>query len=179
MQMSSRYVRCAPNAVDVTELASPKRSKRKYSIRSSRPSPRAKVPGLACRGLRTPALKPLSSPPPPSRAGIRKPSQTRKCGRPDGMSVLPSGADIGRLHAQVRFVPQPDSCTAANLTPSAGEMGVANYPWPVRGNTILNSVKTPGSVATSMLPPCCFTMMSWLIGAAPSMRTIRESALFR
>src|SRR5665811_1409544 len=26
-------------------------------------------------GLRTPALKPLSSPPPPSRAGIRKPSQ--------------------------------------------------------------------------------------------------------
>ena len=27
----------------------PQRSKRKYSIRSSRPSPRAKVPGLACR----------------------------------------------------------------------------------------------------------------------------------
>src|ERR1019366_2381663 len=28
-------------------------------------------------GLRTPALKPLSSPPPPSPAGIRKPSQTQ------------------------------------------------------------------------------------------------------
>jgi len=27
----------------------------------------------------------------------------------------------------------------------------------------MNSVNTPGSVSTSMLPPCCFTMMSWLI----------------
>ena len=40
--------------------------------------------------------------------------QTRKCGRPDGMSVLLSGADIGRLNAQVRFVPGRDSCTAPN-----------------------------------------------------------------
>jgi len=39
----------------------------------------------------------------------------------------------------------------------------AYYLWLVRGNTILNSVKSPGSVSTSMLPPCCFTMMSWLI----------------
>jgi hypothetical protein len=27
----------------------------------------------------------------------------------------------------------------------------------VRGNTILNSVNSPGSVSTSMLPPCCLT----------------------
>src|SRR3982075_4148991 len=46
---------------------------------------------------------------------------------------------------------------------SVGEMGVADYPLLVRGNTILNSVNIPGSVSTSMLPPCCFTMMSWLI----------------
>src|SRR5436309_697836 len=33
----------------------------------------------------------------------------------------------------------------------------------VRGKTIVNSVNRPGSVATSMVPPCCLTMMSWLI----------------
>src|SRR5580692_7947480 len=33
----------------------------------------------------------------------------------------------------------------------------------VLGRTILNSVNCPGSVSTSMVPPCCLTMMSWLI----------------
>src|SRR5215472_748425 len=28
---------------------------------------------------------------------------------------------------------------------------------------ILNSVKAPGSVSTSIIPECCLTMMSWLI----------------
>jgi hypothetical protein len=46
---------------------------------------------------------------------------------------------------------------------SADEMGGADYLWLVRGKTILNSVKRPDSVSTSILPPCCFTMMSWLI----------------
>lgn len=32
-----------------------------------------------------------------------------------------------------------------------------------RGNTMVNSLNCPGSVATSMLPPCCLTMMSWVI----------------
>src|SRR5262249_31111183 len=32
-----------------------------------------------------------------------------------------------------------------------------------RGNVMMNSVNTPGSVLTSILPPCCFTTMSWLI----------------
>src|SRR2546430_912975 len=32
-----------------------------------------------------------------------------------------------------------------------------------RGNVIINSVNAPGSVTTSILPPCCFTTMSWLI----------------
>ena len=31
-----------------------------------------------------------------------------------------------------------------------------------RGRTILNSVNSPGSVSTSIVPACCFTMMSWL-----------------
>ena len=46
---------------------------------------------------------------------------------------------------------------------SAGEMGVADYRRLVRGNTILNSVNCPGSVSTSIVPPCRFTMKSWLI----------------
>ena len=33
----------------------------------------------------------------------------------------------------------------------------------VRGNVIINSVKLPGSVSTSILPPCCLTMMSCVI----------------
>src|SRR6516164_11805384 len=37
-------------------------------------------------------------------------------------------------------------------------------PWTLaRGSTTRNSVKAPGSVSTSMVPPCCLTMMSWLI----------------
>ena len=31
-----------------------------------------------------------------------------------------------------------------------------------RGTTSLNSVKAPSSVATSSVPPCCLTTMSWL-----------------
>src|ERR1700743_2664293 len=33
----------------------------------------------------------------------------------------------------------------------------------VRGSTTRNSVNAPGSVSTSIEPPCCLTMMSWLI----------------
>ena len=34
---------------------------------------------------------------------------------------------------------------------------------PARGRTIFISVNSPGCVSTSIEPPCCFTMMSWLI----------------
>src|SRR5208283_2264808 len=33
---------------------------------------------------------------------------------------------------------------------------------PARGRTRVNWVKAPGSVMTSMVPPCCLTTMSWL-----------------
>src|SRR3954451_9103230 len=33
----------------------------------------------------------------------------------------------------------------------------------LRRSVMMNSVKISGSVATSILPPCCFTTMSWLI----------------
>jgi hypothetical protein len=67
------------------------------------------------------------------------------------------------------------------------EMGVTDYLWLIRGNTILNSVKSPSSVSTSMLPPCCFTMISWLIDrpspvpspaakAAPEIASVTVSA---
>ena len=35
-----------------------------------------------------------------------------------------------------------------------------NHPRPARGRVILNSVNWPGSVSTSIVPPCCLTMMS-------------------
>src|SRR5258708_507386 len=44
------------------------------------------------------------------------PGQTRKCARSRDMSVRPSGADIVRLHAQVRFVPFAIFCTAVYST---------------------------------------------------------------
>jgi hypothetical protein len=34
---------------------------------------------------------------------------------------------------------------------------------PERGNVILISVNSPGVVSTSIDPPCCLTMMSWLM----------------
>jgi hypothetical protein len=42
--------------------------------------------------------------------------QKRKCARSRGMSVRPSGADIVRLHAQVRFVSFAIFCTAKYST---------------------------------------------------------------
>jgi hypothetical protein len=32
-----------------------------------------------------------------------------------------------------------------------------------RGSVMMNSVNSPGSVSTSIRPPCCLTTMSWLI----------------
>src|ERR1700752_1937947 len=32
-----------------------------------------------------------------------------------------------------------------------------------RGSVMMNSVKAPGFVSMSIVPPCCFTTMSWLI----------------
>src|SRR4029077_13211892 len=32
-----------------------------------------------------------------------------------------------------------------------------------RGNVMMSSVDEPGSVTTSIVPPCCFTTMSWLM----------------
>ena len=51
----------------------------------------------------------------------------------------------------------------SKMAPVSPYMVMADYLWLVRGNTILNSVNSPGSVSTSMRPPCCFTTMSWLI----------------
>jgi hypothetical protein len=42
-------------------------------------------------------------------------------------SALVHITDSSRTSLHVRNVPGRDSCTAANLTPSAGEMGGANY----------------------------------------------------
>jgi hypothetical protein len=76
-------------------------------------------------------------------------------------SGLPQQTDIRRVNRHVSKVPGRDSCSAANWTLITGEMGVADYFRLVpRGNTILNSVKSPDTVSTSILPPCCFTMMS-------------------
>src|SRR5262249_61758544 len=40
--------------------------------------------------------------------------------------------------------------------------GVTGGRWSARGNLIVNCVKTPRSVSTSIVPACCLTTMSWL-----------------
>src|SRR5882762_4885739 len=85
--------------------------------------------------------------------------QTRKSGDAITTSALPPTADIPESGCDVRKVSGRDSCTAAIFHSALVRMwmSVANYLRLVRGNTILNSVNCPGSVSTSMLPPCCFT----------------------
>src|SRR6266478_5610934 len=56
------------------------------------------------------------------------------------------GLIVDHEYVNAQFLPPACACAA-----------------PVRGSVIMNSVKTPGLVSTSILPPCCFTTMSWLI----------------
>src|SRR6202140_3631314 len=51
--------------------------------------------------------------------------QSRKLARLNGMSVLPSTADVVRPHRHVRFVPLPDSSTAAIASQFTSRVGVA------------------------------------------------------
>jgi hypothetical protein len=55
--------------------------------------------------------------------------QTEKSDRPPGMSVLPPIADIVRLHAQVRFVPGRDSCTATRARLFDHLVGASKQGW--------------------------------------------------
>ena len=89
--------------------------------------------------------------------------QSRHFGHAAAPSGVPRSTDILGVRWHVSNVPTRSPCTAANWQWLAGEIGVVDYLWLVRGNTILNWVKSPGSVSTSMLPPCCFTIMSWLM----------------
>ncbi len=59
--------------------------------------------------------------------------------------------DFDRRLGNVRFVPIADiEGLREQFQTNAG----------VRGRTILTSVKSPGSVSTSIEPACCFTMTS-------------------
>src|SRR5262249_56437156 len=83
----------------------------------------------------------------------------RSCGEISGRAGLPCP-----VHHQLReFV---RSCGQFN--PSVDEEIHADAPAfariaALRGRTMRNSVYCPGSVSTSMDPPCCLTMMSWLM----------------
>src|SRR5262249_861898 len=61
-------------------------------------------------------------------------------------ALVPGGGAVHSIHSGHRRL-------AGTFQTNAG----------VRGRTILISVKTPGCVSTSIVPACCFTMMSWLI----------------
>jgi hypothetical protein len=69
------------------------------------------------------------------------------------MSALPPKADICGANGNVRYG------TIADIPPSM----VVSDQLGARGRTILISVNSPGRVSTSIVPACCFTMMSWLI----------------
>src|SRR5581483_7143428 len=57
-----------------------------------------------------------------------------------------------RLH--IRFVIDDENVSAQCVPP------VLPCAARVRGSVMMNSVNAPGSVFTSILPPCCFTTMS-------------------
>jgi hypothetical protein len=66
------------------------------------------------------------------------------------MSALPPKADICGAVADVRFGPIAD-------------IGPPQRNTATRGRITLISVNSPGGVSTSIDPPCCLTMMSWLM----------------
>ena len=76
-----------------------------------------------------------------------------------------------RAAADVRFGSKADMCSAkrhVRLVPIADIqrlLGASSYQrnTAVRGKIILISVNSPSCVSTSIKPPCCLTIMSWLI----------------
>src|SRR5206468_12867717 len=55
----------------------------------------------------------------------------------------------------VRFVIDHDNIRAQDALPSSLVFAAV-----ARGSVITNCVNAPGSLVTSIVPPCCFTMMS-------------------
>ena len=92
--------------------------------------------------------------------------QKRKCARPRGMSVRPSGPDTVRLHAQVRFVPlKLRGCNLAHERPLCAR----SCPWRARNPTSALSPK-PDSTRQSRhvrnvpLPDSCSAANRSLFG---------------
>jgi hypothetical protein len=72
---------------------------------------------------------------------LRKKRQGQRV-KAEALNERPNGPSrCSRLLQQ--NLPTGDSCAAANWTLLIGEMGVADYLWLVRGNTILNFSELP------------------------------------
>jgi len=69
----------------------------------------------------------------------------------NGMSALPPKATSNATYGDVRFGPKADIESIVTVQETAPE---------ARGKITLISANLPGSVSTSIEPPCCLTMMS-------------------
>src|SRR4029077_13836140 len=72
-----------------------------------------------------------------------------------GAQVAPELLPEQRL--DVRLVIDDQDVKVHVLPPEVPPAGMT------RGRVMMNSVNTPGSVFTSIVPPCCFTTISWLM----------------
>src|SRR5262249_54464404 len=79
-----------------------------------------------------------------------------------GTSLLKLGRTLGELAFQLGDICLIDIGRHLGFHPLPAL--ACSLPWILeRGRTTRNSVNAPGSVSTSIAPPCCLTMMSWLI----------------
>ena len=77
--------------------------------------------------------------------------QKQTCAVQRRMSALPPKADMCSARVDVCFGPKADIESIVTVQETAPE---------ARGKITLISANLPGSVSTSIEPPCCLTMMS-------------------
>src|SRR6516162_9820593 len=77
-----------------------------------------------------------------------------------GSHAKPLAKEIGEIR---RVIYDQDACAARRLPEAqahAHDAASAIAVWRTRGNRTVNSVKSPTSLSTVIVPPCCWVTMS-------------------